>query len=305
MINISPRQLQVFVETVAAGSLRAAAARLFLTQPAASMALAGMEQHLGGPLFDRVRGRLRLNSRGQALLPMARELLDRYAEFARVAAGGQGQLAGELRIGTSNTVGNYRIGELLADFVKAHPGVRLRLRVDNTRAIAAALLDGQLDVGCVEGPVLHADLQRRHWRDDRLVVCAAADHPLAGRRALTPEDFRDERWVLREPGSATREMSERLLAQLPAPAALLELDQTEAVKQAVVAGLGLACLPQVALADAVAAGRLVVLDVPFARLRRALALLWPKQRYLSAALQAFLAMNPAPAASAPDPPVSP
>ena len=101
MINISPRQLQVFVETVAAGSLRAAAERLHLTQPAASMALMEMERQLDGPLFDRVRGRLRLNARGRELLPLARELLERHVEFARTAADAGGALAGELRIGTS------------------------------------------------------------------------------------------------------------------------------------------------------------------------------------------------------------
>jgi len=289
----SPRQLEVFVHTVACGSLRGVADALHLTQPAVSMALAELERLLGGELFDRRRGRLHLSARGRALLPLAQELLERHREFAGFASHGIAP-GSELRIGASNTVGNYRIGELLAPFAQAQPAVRLRLQVENTRSIAAAVLDGSLDVGCVEGPVMHADLQRQHWRDDVLVVCAAIDHPLAGRRGLRPDDFHGARWVLREPGSATREMSERLLSRLPAPVALLELNQTEAVKQAVVAGLGLACLPEVALTDAVAAGRLVVLDTPFAQLRRSLSLLWLRKRYQAAALRAFLAAHAPP-----------
>jgi DNA-binding transcriptional LysR family regulator len=217
MINISPRQLEVFVQVALHGSVRAAATQLHLTQPAASMALAEMERQLDAPVFARERGRLHLNARGRELLPLAQELLERYAEFGRRSAGaGAGAaLSGELRIGASNTVGNYRVGELLGDFVRGHPQVAIRLRVANTEAITAGLLDHSLDIGCVEGPVAHPLLEVRPWRDDLLVVCAPPDHPLARKRRLKPADFAGARWVLREPGSATRTTSERVLAQLP------------------------------------------------------------------------------------------
>lgn len=290
MFNISPRQLQVFVETVAAGSLRAAAGRLCLTQPAASMALAELERLLGTPLFDRVRGRLHLNARGRELLPRAQELLERHAEFARLAAGTPETLSGELRIGTSNTVGNYRVGELLQDFVRTAPQVSIRLRVGNTDGIARALLAHELDVACVEGAVLHAELEAVHWRDDALVVCTPAGHPLAARRRLAAADFAGVGWVIREAGSATRGLTEQVLAQLPPPRMRLELDQTEAIKQAVVAGLGIALLPEVAVQDALAAGRLRALHTPFLQpfLRRRLSLLLPRGRYRGALLEAFL-----------------
>jgi DNA-binding transcriptional LysR family regulator len=287
MINISPRQLEVFVQVALHGSVRIAAERLHLTQPAASMALAEMERQLGSPVFARERGRLRLNARGRELLPLAQELLERHAEFAR--RGGEGvELGGELRIGASNSVGNYRVGELLGDFVRAHPQVAVRLRVGNTATIAAGVIDHSLDVGCVEGPVTHPALEVRPWRDDRLVVCAPPDHPLARKRGLKPADFVGARWVLREPGSATRATSERVLSQLPPGETVLELDQIEAIKQAVVAGLGIACLPEVAVVDALATGRLKALKTPFLDLRRKLSLLLHKEKYRGALLDAFL-----------------
>ncbi len=287
MINISPRQLQVFVQVATLGSVRAAAGHLHLTQPAASMALRDMEHQLGAPVFDRERGRLHLNPRGRELLPLAQELLERYAEFGRHGAG-DAALGGELRVGTSNTVGNYRVGELLGRFVEAHPQVTIRLRVANTEAIAAAMLDHALDVGCVEGPVTHPQLEVRPWRTDMLVVCARPDHPLAGRRRLAAAHFAGARWVLREPGSATRALSERALGQLPPGLTVLELDQIEAIKQAVVAGLGIACLPAVAVTDAVTAGRLKVLHTPFLDLTRQLSILLHRQKYRGAAMEAFL-----------------
>lgn len=290
MINISPRQLQVFVGTVDAGSLRAAAARLHLTQPAASMALAEMERLLGAPVFNRERGRLRLNARGCELLPLARELLERHAEFGRRAAMDGDRLSGELRIGTSNTVGNYLVGELLGPFVQAQPGLSIRLQVDNTSAIAAALLRHELDVGCVEGPVLDPALEALPWREDRLLLCAPPGHRLAERTRLKPADFAGTTWILREPGSATRALSELALARLPAPAGVLELSQTEAIRQAVAAGLGVALLPEVAVGEAVATGRLARLEVPGLAplLTRRLSLLLPRGRYRGAALDAFV-----------------
>jgi DNA-binding transcriptional LysR family regulator len=288
MLNVSLRQLEVFVQIALHGSVRAAADRLHLTQPAASMALAEMEKQLDAPVFDRERGRLRLNARGRELLPLAQELLERHAEFGRRAAGKAVSLAGELRVGASNTVGNYRVGELLGDFVRAHPQVAIRLRVANTGDIAAAMLDHSLDVGCVEGPVTHPLIEVRPWRDDALVVCAPPDHPLTRKHGLKPEHFAGARWVLREPGSATRTTSERALAQLPPGETVMELDQIEAIKQAVTAGLGIACLPEVAVTDALATGRLVALKTPFLDLRRKLSILLHREKYRGAALDAFL-----------------
>jgi len=289
MHSTSPRQLEVFVRIAQLGSVRAAAQRLHMTQPAASMALAELERQLDAALFERERGRLRLNPRGRELLPLAQELLERHAEFGRRGRGNGEAPSGELRIGASNTVGNYRVGELLGAFVRAYPQVAIRLRVANTDAIAAAMLDHALDLGCVEGPVAHPLIEARPWRDDSLVVCAPPDHPLARRRGLKPADFAGARWVLREPGSATRAISERVLSQLPAGETVLELDQIEAIKQAVVAGLGIACLPQVAVVDALAAGRLKALKTPFLDLRRKLSMLIHKQKYRGALLDAFLA----------------
>jgi DNA-binding transcriptional LysR family regulator len=292
MHAISPRQLDVFVAIATTGSVRAASERLFLSQPAASMALAELERQLGAELFARERGRLRINDRGRELLPLAQELVERHAEFGRRAAGEVAELAGEIRIGASNTVGNYLVGDLLGPFASAHRGVSLRLGVANTARIAQGVLDHDFDIGCVEGPVTHPAIESRPWRDDRLVVCARPDHALARKKRLRREDFAGERWVLRERGSATRALSERALAELPEGRTVLELDQSEAIKQAVIAGLGIACLPEVAIEDAKTAGRLVVLPTPFLDLRRVLSVLLHRQRYRGAVLEAFLASLP-------------
>src|SRR5699024_646617 len=135
MLNISPRQLEVFAAIATRGSVRAAAECLHLTQPAASMALSELERQLDTRLFARERGRMRIHERGRELLPLVQEALDRLQEIQRRAAGQPRQLSGELRVGASNTVGNYRVGELLSAFVQAHPQVAVNLRVANTSDI--------------------------------------------------------------------------------------------------------------------------------------------------------------------------
>lgn len=289
MQNISPRQLEVFVGIADAGSVRVAAERLHLTQPAASMALAELERHLDAPLFARDRGRLHLNERGRDLLPLAREILERLDEMCRRATDEPDQLRGELRLGASNTVGNYLVGDLLGVFARMHPQVSVRLEVDNTHGIVAAVREHRLDVGCVEGMVMQPDIEVRPWRNDKLVVCARPDHPLALRRSLRAAHFAGANWIMREPGSATRALSERALASLPPGQTVLELGQIEAIKQAVIAGLGLACLPEVAVGDAVDAGRLAVLKTPFLDMQRRLSLVLARGAYHGALVKAFVA----------------
>lgn len=287
MIAVSPRQLEVFTAIVSAGSVRAAADQLGLTQPAASMALAELERLLGTPLFDRHQRRLRLNQHGLDLLPRARDIVERLRELGAGAAGQEP--GGTLALGASNTIGNYLVGGLLGGFVAAYPQVRLSLRVANSAEILAGVLDFSLDVGCIEAPLAHADVEAIPWSRDELRICVRADHPLARRRRVRVEDLRGQRWILREAGSGTRSIFEEASRDVLGPLDVaLELGQSEAIKQAVIAGLGIACLPEAAIGDAVAAGRLVALYTPFLSLQRSLALVVHRARYRGATLRAFL-----------------
>lgn len=288
MLGLSIRQLEVFVAVATTGGVRQAADQLHLTQPAISMALGELERQLGAALFDRERGRLRLNAQGAEQLPLAREILERLGDMQRRHRDARGALEGELRIGASNTVGNYLVGELLGPITAKHPMVALHLTVDNTRDITRMLLDHTVDIACVEGPVHHAQLETLPWRNDALVVCAAPAHPLAQRARLQARDFADARWILRERGSATRSLTEQAMTALPPGRILLELGQIEAIKQAVIAGLGIACLPYAATLDAVATGRLRVLRTPFLQLDRRLSIVLHRSRYRGTLIEAFL-----------------
>lgn len=288
MLGITLRQLNVFVHIAATGTVQTAAKQLHVTQPAISMALAELERQLDTSLFNRERGRLYLSDRGKELLPLAQEIINRTLDMQHQATALSQTLSGELRIGASNTIGNYLVGDLLGRFTQSHPHVSLQVSVENTQDIVQGLLNFSLDVGCVEGPIHHPQLMLLHWRDDELVVCAAPSDPLAQVPDINAQHFLGAKWILREPGSAMRTLAEQALTSLPAGEILLEFGQVEAIKHAVIAGLGIACLPEAAITDAVAAGRLVKLATPFLHLHRRFSLVLHKSCYQGTVLRAFL-----------------
>lgn len=290
MISFSPKQLEVFVAITLQGSVKAAAKVLHLTQPAASMALAELEKQLGSPLFDRDKGRLFLNQKGKDLLPLAQEILERMRELEQRAGDAQDTLRGNFRVGASNTVGNYLVGDLLGNFVNRHEAVTVHLQVANSDEIVKGIMEHSLDVACIEGEVINQDIEALAWRDDQLQICARPDHPLALKTALQESDFENQRWILREQGSATRLLCERELARLPQGHIVMELGQVEAIKQAVIAGLGIAFLPKVAVTYAIESGRLKRLETPFLNLNRKLSIIYHKQRYRGRLMDNFLSM---------------
>ena len=286
---ITLRQLDIFAATAASGNLTRAAGRLGLSQSAASMALAELERQFSEPLFDRVGKRLVLNERGRALLPRAQEVLARVREIGDLFGSEDGRLAGELRIGASSTIGNYLIPHLLGQLAGGHPELKLHLDVVNTEQVIAGMAAFAYDIGFVEGPCRRSELETIPWRDDQLAVFAAAGHPLAAKAVLTPEDLAAARWILREPGSGTREVFETAVTdRLPPLQIFLELGHSEAIKQAVEAGLGIGCLSLLTLERALAVGALKLLPTPFLDLSRTLNILIHHDKYRTAVLRAFL-----------------
>ena len=280
------RQLGVFVAVARAGSTRAAAERVARSQSAASSALAELESTLGVKLFDRVGRRLTLNAQGRVLLPRAVGLLEQAAEIGRLFGAAD---QGALRVAASFTVGEYLLPPLIAGWKRAHPGIRLRLDIANTRAVLDAVAALEVDVGFIEGARTHPDLDVAHWREDELVVVAAGDHPMAGRR-VDRTWLREAPWILREPGSGTREAADRwLVPGLGRFRIEMELGSNEAVKRAVASGLGVGLLSVHAVAEAVAAGALTRLQTPLPPMRRALAIVTHRERPTGRVLAGFLA----------------
>lgn len=281
------RQLEVFLATARHQNLTRAAASLSMSQSAASGALRELEQQFDIQLFDRIGKRLKINELGSLLQPQAEAVLERAGELEESLA--RGGAPGHLRVGATLTIGNYLAVGMIARFREAFPDADVRLDVANTQRIAEQLARFELDVGMVEGELRHPDLEFMPWRDDELVVFAPPGHPYAQLRTVTDEQLLNTPWVVREPGSGTRQAFDRAMAGiLPDLDISLELQHTEAIKRAVEAGLGLGCLSRICLADAFRRGSLAPVEVPGRDFRRRLSLVLHRQKYRSAGLKAWL-----------------
>jgi len=268
-MRLTLRQLQVFVAIADHGSTSAAGMAIALSQSASSAALQELESQFGTPLFDRVGKRLVLNAHGRALHEPARALLVNAADLERQlgARGALYQSPLRLLVAASTTIGNYLMPPRIAALLERAPRAEVDLRIDNTAGVVAAVLRLQVDAGLIEGPCHEPGLQVLPWQEDPLVVVAAADAP----SQWSLEALRQARWLLREPGSGTREAVEQALRpHLQGFAHTLQLGSTEAIKQAAIAGLGVACLSRHALEESLALGRLQVLRTPLPPLRRQL-----------------------------------
>src|SRR5437879_713141 len=200
--------LRLFAAVADHGGFTKAASALNLSQPAISKSLKELEGELNLTLIDRSGRDIRLTDAGRALHGRARELfgVERIAE--RELRELRGLKRGILRIGASTTIATYMLPPVLGRFHLRHPGVRIQASSANTRAVLRMLLESRVDVALVEGPVSHARVDVIPWRDDELVVIAHPDHHLASARRVAVAALAAEQFLVREPGSGTREVSE-------------------------------------------------------------------------------------------------
>jgi len=284
--NITIKQLKVFSAVSKAESLTSAAAQLYVTKAAVSIALQSLETQLGQPLFDRVKNRLLLNAQGRLLQPLADELLQRMQGIE--ALFDANQYSGLLRIGASVTVGNHLLPTMLASFLPSTKSQRPELTIANTADLSAKILAYELDVALVEGRVHSDGLNVIPWLDDQMYVIASVDHPLATLSEVSNAQLAQQQWVLREANSGTREQFDQRLSPLLSSWILgLEFNSNEAVINAVSAGIGLGFMSNLSVAQAIKNNKLVRLN-RITSCRRQLYLVYAKDRYVSPLLQYFI-----------------
>jgi DNA-binding transcriptional LysR family regulator len=238
---------------------------------------------------SRVGKTLRLNELGQSLLPQAVELIERASAIETVLEGRAG--FGKLRIGATLTIGNYLATLIVADYLKSHPESSAQLQVHNTEKIIEQLAHYELDLGLIEGSCRHPDLVAEPWVEDELVVFCAPTHLLAGKGSATLAELSAEYWIVREPGSGTRETLDRALRHHKFELQIrLELEHTEAIKRAVEFGLGIGCISRLALREAFRRGSLVAIETPELDLLRHFQFLWHKRKFQTAGMREFIVL---------------
>jgi DNA-binding transcriptional LysR family regulator len=259
MRNVTLRQLKVFECVARHASFTRAAAELHLTQPAVSLQVKELEGHAGMPLFEQVGRRIHLTPAGGEMLEHGRAILARMrvAEEAMQALRGS---AGTLHVAVISA--GYFFPRILGEFVRAHPGVAPDLAVVNRTELLARLADNRVDLAIMTRPPPRAHAVSAAFSPHAYVIVAAPSHPLARRKRIPLATIVREKFVVREPGSETRNVMARAFgASLRNVDIAMEIGSTETIKQAVIAGFGLSFLSAHTLALERQAGTLAVLDV--------------------------------------------
>jgi LysR family transcriptional regulator, low CO2-responsive transcriptional regulator len=293
--------LETFAEAAESGSFTAAARALGLTQAAVSQRIQALEQLLGVPLFERHGGRVLLTEAGRRLHEYARRILALHSEALRELTGKQAPLTGELSLAASSVPGEHLLPDLLARFRERHPHVQVRATVTDTREVLHRVEQGEAHLGLVGGKADNPHLEFRCFACDRLLLVVPAGHPWGRRKRVTLEQLCEQPLILREAGSGSRWCLERALTQagksLGELRVALELGSNDAIKEAVVRGLGLAVLSNHAVGAEVEAGKLHTLQVAGLPLVRQMFAVWDRRRALPIPARLFLdLLQPCPAA---------
>ena len=252
--------LRLFAAVVDHGGFTKAGSALNLSQPAISKAINDLERRLHVSLLDRRSRAVRLTDAGQSLYAHAKELLGVERAAEQELRELRGMKRGILRIASSTTIATYMLPRVLGRFHRRHPGVQIRVTSANTRSVVKMLLQWHVDVALVEGPVSHKRVAVHPWRHDELVVIAPRDHPLAA--GADAAQLASATFLVREPGSGTRVVAENALAKAGVRLTrTMRVGGTEAIKQGVAAGLGLAIVSRAAAADQLELGRIAIVPV--------------------------------------------
>mgnify|MGYP001181716897 FL=1 len=261
-------QLRIFVEVAERQHVTQAAQALNIAQSAASHAIAQLEARYDVQLFYRVGRRIELSEAGRALLAEASAILGQVERAELALSEFSTLLRGTLQVEASQTIASYWLPARLATFRRAHPGINLRMKIENTQQVADAVLTGAVELGFVEDEVAHPQLVCHPVAADRLIVVVAPDHPWAGLKRLDPAKMSESDWVRRETGSGTRSAFEHAALAMGADVAgfriAMELPSNEAVRAAAEAGLGAAAMSASVAAPSLEAGLLhhVPIELP-------------------------------------------
>jgi len=286
--QLTIRQLEVLEAVGREGSVTAAAIHLHLTQPAVSMQLRQLEEQLQISLFEPVGRGLQITEPGRELAAMAADILLRLDDFNNAARELRGVRRGRVRLGVVSTA-KYFAPRLLAQFLKSHPGLDLKLNVFNREHIIEQIQSYNIDLGIMGRPPEGANLVGTPFAPNPLAIVAAPSHRLSLRSEIPPEELENEPMIVREAGSGTRIAMDRFFADVGVTVnPVMETDSNETIKQSVMAGIGVALLSMHTVRLEQAAGRIAVLRVAGTPLRRQWFVVHSRQRRLTPAADEFL-----------------
>ena len=282
------RHIRIFLSVCDHGcNTTHAAETLHMAQPAVSLAIRELEQYYGVRLFDRIGRRLVLTETGRRFLAYGRRITGLVDDMDRELRNWD-QL-GLLRVGASITIGAQFLPSYVRTFLQLNPGVEIRVEVASSDRLEEGLMDNSLDFALMEGAPRGDCIRSLADLEDRLAVTCPRDGPFCQGQVLTLEEFRAQRFLLRERGSGTREEFERTVAAAGLTVEpVWEAMSTTALVNGVICGLGIAVLPYRMVLGPLERGLVVSVGVEGLDFRRQFRIAWHKDKYLTPLAGSFI-----------------
>jgi LysR family transcriptional regulator, low CO2-responsive transcriptional regulator len=285
---ITMTQLRSFIAVAETGSVTAAADDLYVTQPSVSAAVSALSKELGVELTERLGRSVELSAAGKAFAPFAANVLGLLEQGGRAAREAAGAAARELRIAAVTTAAEHIVPQLVQEFAARRPELTLTLDVGNRERVFREVANHGVDVAIGGRPPATGQLSGEPFLDNPIQLITAPDDPLARRRSVPVEELGGRPWLLREPGSGTRAMTEEFLAGHELNPKMLTLGSNGAIKQATRAGLGVSLQSRAATALELNNGLLATISLREPLPERQWFALWPSTGPLREPAREFL-----------------
>jgi DNA-binding transcriptional LysR family regulator len=281
-------QLKVFEAIARSGSFTRAAEEMFLSQPTVSQQIKQLTKAVGTPLFEQIGKRIYLTDAGKEVLIACKDISEKMSQLEMTLADLKGLKQGNLRLAVITTA-KYFVPRLLGQFRHRYPGIKVALQVTNRKQVLDRLSENEDDLYILGQPPEGLDINLRPILENALVAIAPSDHPLAGEKNITLQRFAEEPFIIREAGSGTRMAVEQFFAENRCEINVeMEIGSNEAIKHAIVGGLGVSVLSRHVLALEGTKGPLTILDVEGFPIQRHWYIVYPASKQLSVVASTFL-----------------
>lgn len=284
------KRLEIFGVAAHEESFTKAAEKLFTSQPAVSMQIKLLEQETGLKLFKREGRSVKLTREGRMLYERAQKILQDIREAEELVNDIKGLKKGGVSIGASSTPGVYILPELIGTFRKKHGSIQVHLSINNTESIAEKVLRGDVQVGFVGGEIASKQLAAFPFARDLIIPVFPGNHALRNKKNISLKELASEPFILREKGSATRSLLEERLRKknLHLENVVMEVGNSEGIKRAVTAGLGISFLSQFTVKEELKSRALSTTKHVPLKLQRMLRIIMRKNVWISPSLRLFL-----------------
>ncbi|MCR4955549.1 MAG: LysR family transcriptional regulator [Lachnospiraceae bacterium] len=266
-----------------------AAKALNMTQPAISLAIKELEQYYGIILFDRIGRRLRITDAGQVFLQYAIHISDLFNDMETGLRDWDSK--GVLRVGASITIGSQFLPQYVKAYYEMYPEIDVRVFVEQTDRLESRILKNEIDCALIEGPPHDSRIISKAYMEDNLSVICSAQHGWKQGQVISVDEFKNQKILLREPGSGTREVFDLVMKQagihiVPSWEAM----STSALINAVIAELGIAILPQRMILPVLESGKIITVDVEGLNFKRNFYIIYHKDKFLVPSLKRFMSL---------------